>query len=1018
MTWKYILLFFLFFWLSSFSSSAQNENRCSKYTTKDGVPEGGIMSIIQDSCGFIWVAAQSGLARFDGQSFKTYRYAPNDSNSLVECNICNMYLDTKKRLWLITTNWLYLYHAVGQSFEKYSFYKFATDGLNNICGEEDGCLILAGGRGIYKFDMNQKKFSLFTHQGLMPLTIYDYHKDKSGIEWIGSEKGLIRYDSYQKRYTFMGLDSGSQNRNLILKIFPLPDSFLVAVSRYNKLLLVDRRTNKIEEFHPAGVLSNNNQDYKLFNLCVTTYNLRDSVIICSINGNLTYFNWRTKTFNTNIAVNNNYTVLATKNVSATSIYCDREGIMWYGRGDLYKEDLNDYEITKIPSVDTQNNLKRFESYNNLIKHSSGLILLEGLLGMGLYDPATDKFEKCKDSLLSHVRTSYYHEDKNHNVWCSTNKDIISFNIINGQPKIIRKFTMPGFDKPGYFITSINLDNNGHILVASSKGFYIIDTLGKTVAVFNANSKPTYELTHIGCLDIKVDHAGNFWVGTLRGINKIDSKTFKITKYKQNNKDNSYPDWHVNGIEEDKQGYIWFVTSQFGFCRLNPLNDSFAYYSAEQGLPTIWFRTLNIDGENNLWSISRMGIQKLNAVTLQNELYTQAQGFPVPQEISNFHFSNIENKLYILSQNYIYEVNTQKIEPKREFPGTFITGFSIFDNEKHVPENNQVTLNYNENFINIEFACPVMHNNKQIKFAYRMSGVDVGWVYCNSRRNAIYTQLSPGKYNFYVKAQSPDGTWGSKPTMLSIIVTPPFWQKWWFRLLEIIIASGIVIWIARLYTLRRLSSQKLDFEKIQAVSIERNRIASDMHDDLGSGLTSIRLLSEIARLKSGNDNPARPEIEKILNSASTLSDSLKEILWAMNTRFDKLDDFIIYIRTYSIGYFEESTIKFQFNLPENIPELVLHGQQRRSIFLCIKEAFHNIIKHSRATEASLSLATVENTLIINIKDNGIGITIDSPNIYGFGLNSMKERLNKLGGTIEIRPGDNGGTSITFKIKIDL
>jgi signal transduction histidine kinase len=177
---------------------------------------------------------------------------------------------------------------------------------------------------------------------------------------------------------------------------------------------------------------------------------------------------------------------------------------------------------------------------------------------------------------------------------------------------------------------------------------------------------------------------------------------------------------------------------------------------------------------------------------------------------------------------------------------------------------------------------------------------------------------------------------------------------------------------------------------------------------------LRLLSEVANLKAGNDIVAKSEIEKIVKSTAHLSENLRQIIWMMNTSFDKLEDFIIYVRTYAVEFFDNSGIKFQFNKPIIIPEMQISGELRRNLFLCIKEALNNIVKHSRATEAALSLDVVSNLLFIEIRDNGIGIDSDQVNKFGNGLKSMKDRLNKCGSNLKINT--NNGTTLIFEIDV--
>ena len=179
------------------------ENHFTHYTAKDGLADGGIRTIIQDSSGFLWLGCENGLSRFDGNTFKIYRHNPLDTNSLRENRVWNLFIDSKKRLWVMTFHWLYLYHPDGEWFEHFGINRFSEDRLEQICAEENNQLIIAGDRSLYKFDENQKKFTAFSLEGIKPMRFFDYKKDENGIEWIGTGNGLLRYDPKTKKSLFI-----------------------------------------------------------------------------------------------------------------------------------------------------------------------------------------------------------------------------------------------------------------------------------------------------------------------------------------------------------------------------------------------------------------------------------------------------------------------------------------------------------------------------------------------------------------------------------------------------------------------------------------------------------------------------------------------------------------------------------------------------------------------------------------------------------------------------------------------
>jgi signal transduction histidine kinase len=215
---------------------------------------------------------------------------------------------------------------------------------------------------------------------------------------------------------------------------------------------------------------------------------------------------------------------------------------------------------------------------------------------------------------------------------------------------------------------------------------------------------------------------------------------------------------------------------------------------------------------------------------------------------------------------------------------------------------------------------------------------------------------------------------------------------------------------------KLEAERLEFETqlavIKAQQEERNRISADMHDDLGAGMTTIRLYSELAKAKLA-DNPV-PEIEKISSSANELLNKMNAIIWSMSSSNDSLGNMIAYIRSYALEYFEDTGVNCKIDIPENLPNIQVIGEIRRNVFLVVKEALNNILKHAKATEVSITLTRVEDGLTLYIQDNGIGINMDALRQFGNGLKNMKKRMNDI--DIELRIENNNGTLITIHRKI--
>ena len=214
---------------------------------------------------------------------------------------------------------------------------------------------------------------------------------------------------------------------------------------------------------------------------------------------------------------------------------------------------------------------------------------------------------------------------------------------------------------------------------------------------------------------------------------------------------------------------------------------------------------------------------------------------------------------------------------------------------------------------------------------------------------------------------------------------------------------------------KLETERKEMEKQVAVLAakqdERNRISVDMHDELGSGVTAIRLMSEI--VKSKMKDQTLPEIEKISNSANELLNKMNAIIWTMTSSNDSIENLVAYIRSYAVEFFENTTIDCYFSMPASIPPREISGEKRRNIFLSVKEALNNVLKHSQSSVVRINV-TVNNRLIIEIQDDGVGINMEKLRKFGNGLNNMKKRMASIDGEFNIENSD--GTRTTFYLAL--
>jgi signal transduction histidine kinase len=232
--------------------------------------------------------------------------------------------------------------------------------------------------------------------------------------------------------------------------------------------------------------------------------------------------------------------------------------------------------------------------------------------------------------------------------------------------------------------------------------------------------------------------------------------------------------------------------------------------------------------------------------------------------------------------------------------------------------------------------------------------------------------------------------------------PPFWSTWWFLSVTFLIILFLAGSLVRYYYARKLEKQKLILEKKQALEKERTRIATDMHDDLGAGLSRIKFLSETIGIKQQQHLLVEEEIHLIRHYSHEMIDKMGEIVWALNEKNDSLSDLLSYTRAYAMEYLAENGLESQIDKIPPMGKVMVNSEFRRNIYLSVKEVLHNVIKHAIARKVFIQFRMTD-TLMISIMDDGVGFDEKDFQPFGNGLNNIRKRMTELGGQVEIITG---------------
>ena len=277
-------------------------------------------------------------------------------------------------------------------------------------------------------------------------------------------------------------------------------------------------------------------------------------------------------------------------------------------------------------------------------------------------------------------------------------------------------------------------------------------------------------------------------------------------------------------------------------------------------------------------------------------------------------------------------------------------------------------------------------------------------------------MSPGAYKFYLKAGNKDGIWNAEPLTLTIFIQPPYWQTWWFRTLIIALIAALGAAATRFYIRQKVRATTKKLEQQQALYLERLRISKDVHDDLGSGLSKISLMAAIAEHKAGVNEPLANYMKHISSISKELVDNMRDLVWVLNPENTTLEQLVSRLREYCADYLENIPVRIKLDFPDQVPAMRISREAQRNIFLTVKEAINNCIKHADASEIGISL-TLAHGLHIVIADNGRGFNPADLKGSGNGLRNMRQRVESIGGTFTITSSVSESTSIDIRVSLE-
>ncbi len=318
----------------------------------------------------------------------------------------------------------------------------------------------------------------------------------------------------------------------------------------------------------------------------------------------------------------------------------------------------------------------------------------------------------------------------------------------------------------------------------------------------------------------------------------------------------------------------------------------------------------------------------------------------------------------------------------------------------------------EENVSVFFVSPDMMHGHEIDYSYRLKGFEDHWQQSGNDGVAKFSKLPPGKYELQMRASFKGMNWDGKYSTILLTVIPAYYQTWWFLSLVIFLAVLITAWIIYSISTRRLRNKLAILKQQQQVSDLRNRISNDIHDEIGAGLTRISIRSELAKQNTEATQKDYLDVLQTINSQSLeLVNSLGEIVWTINPQQDQLESMLAYFRHYVNKFLEGLPLKYAIHFPETGDSMVVPPDIKRNLFLILKEALNNAVKHAQAHHIKIDFELDKLHYTLRITDDGKGLCEDSIHHFGNGMKGMKNRASSIHATLDVTPSPEGGTVVT-------
>ena len=521
-----------------------------------------------------------------------------------------------------------------------------------------------------------------------------------------------------------------------------------------------------------------------------------------------------------------------------------------------------------------------------------------------------------------------------------------------------------------------------------------------------------------------DAAGTIWLGTMDGrlLRVVGDQLLEVVQPGSElhpirclcpTPDGSlWIGYAVNGVSRWQAGKISHVGPENGLfdgniCALMPDENGRMWFASDRGIFYTSLAQLNLAANNHT-----------NRV--QSIIYGRDAGLPSLQAYYGYWPGAVRahsGEILFPTHSGIAVVHPDRIRANTLPPKVLIQTVTVDGKKMPRTAGGAVDMRPDHRKIEVTFTAPSFVAPEQVRFRYRLDGWNEDWSELERGFPAVFSRLPPGDYTFQVTACNNYGVWNQTGDSCVFRVAPFFWQHWLFRIaVALVFLTGVAV-VVRHFSLRRVRQMMKRVEQEAALQRERTRIAQDMHDELGARFTQISLLGELSRTALAEPAKACDYLGQISRIAQTGVKSLDEIVWAVNPRNDTLHDLLDYTGQYARDFAASAGLQCRLDFPDAPANREISGDMRHGVFLIVKEALHNVVKHAQATRVKIIFELGETQMVWRVEDDGRGFAAAGDNALDDGLRNIRQRAHALGGEAEITSRPGAGTWVTVRIPLE-